>query len=131
MTVIGFRNNVQEWREKDGQLGAGKPKCNQDNWMKGEIIVTKDEEKIEAGERVTRKRPSGKGSVDAGHQPAKYEPERLVDQLVKKTNNILSCFDNSVACRTREMIVPLYLALLGLPFKYCVQYLDSSLQERH
>lgn len=102
----------------DGLEEANGLRCNKTKYQVLQLDCNNPIQHSRLGE-VSGKLPSRKGPVGLGQHA---EPDPACAQLAKATTAILVCVRNSVASRTREVIIPLYSAL----FLGCTQLFSSS-----
>ncbi|KAJ7409085.1 hypothetical protein WISP_116762 [Willisornis vidua] len=115
------KQEVSASPRQDGELGRGKPNA-----------VRQRQTQSPAPEKETRHALSGLGADLLENSSVEKDLGNLVDNrlsmsqqcalLVKKTKGILGCSRKSIASRSREVILPLYSALVRPYLGCCVQY---------
>ena len=50
--------------------------------------------------------------------------------VARRANGLLGCIRRSMASRSRDVLLPLYSALVGPPVEYCVHFLSPLFKKR-
>ena len=100
------------------EVGPCEPHEVQQGQVQGPALGSgQSQAQIRAGQIMNWERSQGEGLGGAGWQEAQHNPAITA----QKANHILGCIKGSMASRSREVILPVYSALLRPHLQSCIQ----------